>query len=353
MNKIKNKCILIPIAITILSLCFLGFLSFQTKSNYTKDYASFLSDIESSNITKVVLNTSKSLTVFAKDGSKYITDNPNTPTFKEDLLLKNIEVLYENTQTFGKTVSSSILVISVFSIILMTLQNGKSKSSSMTNLDVKDFSKDDNNNFSFDMVAGNDETKESLMDIVDFLKNPEKYSKYGARIPKGVILYGSPGTGKTLLAKAVAGEAKVPFYALSRSDFVQVYVGVGAARVRNLFKKAKSHGKAVIFIDEIDAIGKARAGGAATQGDISQTTEMAMITEYGMGKTLGLLQLSSLGPLSQSYGNPIVEECRELVNSLYNETLELLKSNKSTLDKLSQELLEKETLESNELYNFL
>ena len=580
MKKIKNKFIIIPIVTIIISLCSLFFYNFQSKSNISKDYANFLSDIESSNISKVIINGSKNLTVFMKDGTKYITDNPNNPTLKENLLLKNIEVLDENNQPLGKTISSSILIISVFSIILITLNKGKTSPSSMTNLDIKDFSKNNNSDFGFHMIAGNEEAKESLMDIVDFLKNPNKYIKYGARMPKGVILYGSPGTGKTLLAKALAGEAKVPFYALSGSDFVQVYVGVGAARIRNLFKKAKSQGKAVIFIDEIDAIGKSRFNGSASQsgnderdqtlnalltemsgfgeqegivviaatnrldtldpallrpgrfdrhievclpdikareriislylknkphekldihdiakktsyfsgaklenlineaailaaksnsdkitnehinsaysmilagnekkerdyllyedklltsyheaghalisllklpedniskitiipttkgaggytitipkdrsyqradylknkimvllggraaeelqfgkekistgaqGDISQTTEMAMamITEYGMGKTLGLLKLSNLGPLSQSYGNPIVEECRELVNSLYNETLETLKNNKSKLDKLAMELLEKETLENDEILSLI
>ena len=580
MKKIENKSILIPIVTTIISLCFLFFYNFQTKSNISKDYTNFLSDIELSNVSKVIINGNKNLTVFMKDGTKYITDNPNSSTLKENLLIKNIEVLDEHNQPLGKTISSSILIISLFSIIFITLNKGKTSSSSITSLDVKDFSKNNNKKFGFHSVAGNEEAKESLMDIVDFLKNPHKYSKYGARMPKGVILYGSPGTGKTLLAKAVAGEAKVPFYALSGSDFVQVYVGVGAARIRSLFKKAKSQGKAVIFIDEIDAIGKTRSSGAVSQsgnderdqtlnalltemsgfgeqegiiviaatnrldtldsallrpgrfdrhvevslpdvkarekiislylkekphgeldihsiakktsyfsgakletlineaaiiaaknnsdkitnehinsaysiilagnekkerdhilyedklltayheaghalisllklpedniskitiipttkgaggytitipkdrsyqradylknkimvllggraaeelqfgkekistgaqGDISQTTEMAMamITEYGMGETLGLLKLSNLGPLSQSYGNPIVEECRELVNSLYNETLETLKNNKSKLDKLSMELLEKETLENDEILSLI
>ena len=252
MNKIKNKFILIPIVTAVLSLCTLGFFSLQTKSNLSKEYTSFLSDISVDTVSKVVINKSTNLTVFLKDGTKYITDNPNTSTLKEDLLLKNIQVLDENTQPLTKTVSSSILVISIFAIVFMTLNKGRSGASSMTNLDVQDFSEDNNKNFGFHTVAGNEEAKESLMEVVDFLKNPDKYTKYGARMPKGVILYGAPGTGKTLLAKAVAGEAKVPFYALSGSDFVQVYVGVGAARIRSLFKKAKAKGKAVIFIDEID-----------------------------------------------------------------------------------------------------
>lgn len=576
MNKIKKNIIWIPIVTAIISTLVLGYISFGSKANHTKQYSSFLEDITSNNISKVIVTNNSNLTVFLKDGSKYSTNNPDSPTLKEELLKNNIEVLDQNSTSPTKTVASSILLISIISIVFVTINKRKLGTSSMTNLDVKDFS-EDQNALNFDYVAGNEEAKESLMDIVDFLKNPQKYKDYGARMPKGVILYGSPGTGKTLLAKAVAGEAKVPFYALSGSDFIQVYVGVGAARIRNLFKKAKAQGKAVIFIDEIDAIGKKRGGSSASsgnderdqtlnalltemsgfgeqegivviaatnrldtldsallrpgrfdrhievslpdisarekiislhlenkpynnldlkdiakktayfsgaklenlineaaiiaakensrlltqdhinkaysivlagyekkershyleedmlltsyheaghalvsliktpedkvskitiipttkgaggytltipkdssyqrldylknrimvllggraaeeiifgqdkistgaQGDLSQTTEMAMsmISEYGMGKTLGLLKLSSLGPLSNSYGNPVVEECRELVNSLYGETLELLKENKEILNKIAMNLIDEETLDEKEIYS--
>ncbi|GHV38834.1 ATP-dependent zinc metalloprotease FtsH [Clostridia bacterium] len=126
-------------------------------------------------------------------------------------------------------------------------------------------------------VAGAEEAKESVADVVDFIKSPEKYSAYGARTPRGVIFYGPPGTGKTLLAKAVAGEANVPFFSASGSDFVQMYVGVGAARVRELFAKARKHVSAVIFIDEIDALGKSR--GNQGGNDEREQTLNALLTE--------------------------------------------------------------------------
>ena len=119
----------------------------------------------------------------------------------------------------------------------------------------------------FDDVAANSEAKESLIGLVDYLRNPEKYSSFGARMPRGVILYGPPGTGKTLLARALAGEAGVPFFAMSGSDFVQMYVGVGASRVRELFANARKAGKCVIFIDEIDALGKRRSDAASEERD--------------------------------------------------------------------------------------
>ena len=131
----------------------------------------------------------------------------------------------------------------------------------------------------FDDIAGNLEAKESVKDIVDFIKNTEKYNHYGATMPKGILLYGPPGTGKTLLAKAIAGEANVPFYATNGSDFVQMYVGVGANRIRQLFKKAKKSKKAVIFIDEIDSIGKKRGSGQSGASDEKDQTLNALLTE--------------------------------------------------------------------------
>ena len=131
----------------------------------------------------------------------------------------------------------------------------------------------------FDDVAGNCEAKQSLLELVDFIQNPEKYGRFNARMPKGILLYGAPGTGKTLMAKALAGEAGVPFYAVSGSDFVQVYAGLGAGRIRSLFKKAKKSGKSVIFIDEIDAIGKKRAAGNIKGSDESDRTLNALLTE--------------------------------------------------------------------------
>ena len=119
----------------------------------------------------------------------------------------------------------------------------------------------------FESVAGADEAKEELVEIVDFLKNPEKYTELGAKIPKGALLIGPPGTGKTLIARAIAGESSVPFFPISASEFIQIYSGVGASRVRDLFKKAKEKAPAIIFIDEIDAVGRSRGGGLGEGND--------------------------------------------------------------------------------------
>ncbi|HAI81206.1 MAG TPA: peptidase M41, partial [Chryseobacterium sp.] len=145
---------------------------------------------------------------------------------------------------------------------------------------AKLFDEKDKIQVSFKDVAGLEGAKEEVQEVVDFLKNSDKYTKLGGKIPKGVLLVGPPGTGKTLLAKAVAGEAKVPFFSLSGSDFVEMFVGVGASRVRDLFAQAKAKSPAIIFIDEIDAIGRARGKGNFTGGnDERENTLNQLLTE--------------------------------------------------------------------------
>lgn len=301
MKKIKKNLIIVPIISAVLSLGFLLISNMQNISADTKSYNEFIADFNTGNITAIQMLPNSKMAVNLADGTKYITDNPDSTTLKEQLLLNNINVTEESASPLNKTIPSSILVISIFLIAFISINKGKLGSSSTSELTLEDFSQKKDKDFGFHTVAGNEEAKESLNDIVDFLKNPEKYSAYGAKMPRGVILYGNPGTGKTLLAKAVAGEAGVPFYALSGSDFVQVYVGVGASRVRSLFKKAKSHGKAVIFIDEIDAIGKTRAGGGSTTGggnDERDQTLNALLTEMsGFAEADGIVVIAATNRL--------------------------------------------------------
>ena len=142
-------------------------------------------------------------------------------------------------------------------------------------------------------VAGEDEAKESLVEIVDFLHNPQKYTKIGAKLPKGALLVGPPGTGKTLLAKAVAGEAQVPFYSLSGSDFVEMFVGVGASRVRDLFKQAQQSAPCIIFIDEIDAIGRSRDSRFGGNDEREQTLNQLLSEMDGFDSSKGLLVMAA------------------------------------------------------------
>src|SRR5690554_3542008 len=139
------------------------------------------------------------------------------------------------------------------------------------------FDKEKDGKVTFDDVAGIDEAENELVEIVDFLKNPEKYTKLGGTAPKGVLLVGAPGTGKTLLAKAVAGEAGVPFFSMNASEFVEMIVGVGASRVRDLFKRAREEGPAIVFIDELDAIGRARGAGGYSGANAEQEQALNQI----------------------------------------------------------------------------
>jgi len=298
MNKIKNKYILLPVITAIFSLVFLIFMSNTFKISKNKPYTDFLKDTSTKTISTVYVTTSPKIQVKLKDGSVYETDNPRTNNFKEGLLKDGINVSEQTLTNPAETASIAGFVISLIVLGVMAFKSTKIKSKSMfsaTNLDVAAV---EDIGFNFDNVAGNEEAKDSVQDVVDFLKNPEKYSAYGARMPKGVILYGDPGTGKTLLAKAVAGEANVPFYAVSGSDFVQIYVGVGAGRIRSLFKKARSHGRAVIFIDEIDAIGKKRDNGSGGGSDEKDQTLNALLTEMsGFNETEGIIIIAATNRL--------------------------------------------------------
>lgn len=153
---------------------------------------------------------------------------------------------------------------------------------------------DEKRKTTFEDVAGADEEKEELEEIVEFLKAPDKYNKLGARIPKGVLLVGPPGTGKTLLARAVAGEAGVPFFSISGSDFVEMFVGVGASRVRDLFEQAKKNSPCIIFIDEIDAVGRQRGAGLGGGHDEREQTLNQLLVEMdGFGANEGVILIAA------------------------------------------------------------
>ena len=187
----------------------------------------------------------------------------------------------------------------IFLIMMMTRQmaggggGGNAKMMNFGKSRARMSSPDDNKKVTFDKVAGLQEEKEDLVEVVDFLKSPQKYTKVGARIPKGVLLVGPPGTGKTLLAKAVAGEAKVPFFSLSGSAFVEMYVGVGASRVRDLFKQAQQMAPCIIFIDEIDAIGKSRDNQMGGNDEREQTLNQLLAEMDGFDSNKGLLLLAA------------------------------------------------------------
>lgn len=242
-------------------------------------YLQFVDLLNKGQISEVRVNNGATIQFEEKEtGKKYKTDNPRKEDFKELLLMNNVKVIeYTESVSIIQTIISSIFLFGIGSFIFYQVKKGDSRNGKMdlgsTMVEVKDLRVD------FKHIAGNIEAKEQVKDIIDFIKTPEKYNKLGAKMPKGIMLYGPPGTGKTLMAKAIAKEANVPFFSVSGSDFVQLYVGVGASRVRELFKEANKHEKAVIFIDEIDAIGKKRSQGAFQGNDEKDQTLNALLTE--------------------------------------------------------------------------
>ncbi len=242
-----------------------------------------------------LIKNSKSKSVVYTDDTKSIKEIAE----KYDILY-NVAAVKDDNLLWGTFVPIvALLVIGIVTIIIMNRNfsmasnGGNSKMANFGRSKARKISSDDNK-INFASVAGCDEEKEELVEIVDFLKNPLKYNKLGARIPKGILLVGPPGTGKTLLAKAVAGEANVPFFSISGSDFVEMFVGVGASRVRDLFNEAKQNAPCIVFIDEIDAVARKRGAGLGGSHDEREQTLNQMLVEMdGFAQNSGIIVLAA------------------------------------------------------------
>lgn len=261
-------------------------------------YPSFLSAVDQNQVEEVTIyEDGKSFEAKLSNvpDSRYIVPNPQTENFTEFLLLHNINIKYSNKDT-AATAVKVILLLTVAGGIFWYIRTGQNVNSLIKDSNKK--KKTTAASVTLEQVAGNAEAKTMVEDIISFIKDPDKYQNVGARMPKGLLLYGPPGTGKTLMAKAIAGEANVPFFAMSGSDFVQMYVGVGASRIRNLFQKAKKSEKAVIFIDEIDAIGKKRARNTSASNDERDQTLNALLTEMsGFNDNQGIIVIGATNRL--------------------------------------------------------
>lgn len=273
----KNRIIILFILAIFLIASLLVFFSERKKVDEIS-YTIFVDYLERGMIKEVQLNDSAKLRFTLTDGREAITDNPRIENLKEKLLLYHVDVMEKDEAFIERGFVVLILIGIGIAFYISKNKMPKEAEKEMVNLSkMEDVEYD--LNLSFDDVAGNEEAIASLEEMVDFIKNPEKYKEFGARLPRGVLLYGPPGTGKTLLAKALAGEAKVPIFPVSGSDFVQVYAGLGAGRIRDLFKKAKNVGKSVIFIDEIDSLGKKRKGNQLSGSDEGDRTLNALLAE--------------------------------------------------------------------------
>lgn len=251
------------------------------------DYSTFRNKIDSGQIEKITMVTEQNvytITGTLKNGDKFTLEVPPDPDLAKELSDKGIPVKTEGpakapwwTGLFG-TLLPILLFIGLLFFMMQQTQGGGSRVMQFGKSRARMHS-DDKNKVTFADVAGADEVKEELEEIVEFLKNPKKFTEIGAKIPKGVLLYGPPGTGKTLVARAVAGEADVPFFSISGSDFVEMFVGVGASRVRDLFEQAKKNAPCIVFIDEIDAVGRQRGAGLGGGHDEREQTLNQLLVE--------------------------------------------------------------------------
>ncbi len=308
--EMKKFSTTIPFVILfmLLSLFVITLMTKKEKTNvltYSQFIRISMPDEGTSPVKKVVLtNDSDNATVIFLDNSEKIVRIPNSDgkALKDlaDSLTKRaveVEVRAPNGGSFWLSFLTSIIVPALFLIMLIFMirsaQSGGSQAMSFGKSRAK-LQQDSKVKITFADVAGIDESKQELQEVVDFLKSSEKYLAIGARIPKGVLLVGAPGTGKTLLAKAVAGEAGVPFFSISGSDFVEMFVGVGASRVRDLFEQAKKNAPCIVFVDEIDAVGRQRGAGLGGGHDEREQTLNQLLVEMdGFEATTGIIVLAA------------------------------------------------------------
>ena len=307
------KSVLIYICLFVVFLAFVVFqrgginTSMQTEV-YT--YSSLMSQLKSGDIDSITLQKdadiidSGTATVVRNDGRTYTVDIISVSQFVDRIsnMVENgdVELITEDTPNTGNWISviSTIIVVVIGLLLLFFVMQqmqggggGKVMNFGKSNAKLNN---DPNNKKTFADVAGLDEEKEEVQEIVQFLKNPKKFTDIGARIPKGVLMVGPPGTGKTLLAKAIAGEAGVPFFSISGSDFVEMFVGVGASRVRDLFDQAKKNSPCLVFIDEIDAVGRRRGAGLGGGHDEREQTLNQLLVEMdGFGVNEGVIVIAA------------------------------------------------------------
>jgi cell division protease FtsH len=262
-------------------------------------FSKFLSEVDEGRVIKVEIQ-GNNISGLLSDGSSFTTYSPNYPNLVEKLSNKGVSIIASPIEAkmpslLGVLLSwfPMLLLIGVWVFFMRQMQGGKggamgfgkSKAKLLTEAQGK---------ITFNDVAGVEEAKEEVEEIVEFLKDPKKFSRLGGKIPKGALLIGPPGTGKTLLAKAIAGEANVPFFSISGSDFVEMFVGVGASRVRDMFEQGKKHSPCIIFIDEIDAVGRSRGAGLGGGNDEREQTLNQLLVEMdGFDTNEGIILIAA------------------------------------------------------------
>jgi cell division protease FtsH len=285
----KNVLLWVVIAVVLFTV----FESFNPRGSHASDlaYSSFVQNVESGNVSSATISADQPAKISGKlkDGSAFSTVAPmlgfSTNAVVKQMQDKGVEVRQDPSEGFsliGLLVSwlPVLLIVGVFIWFMRQMQSGGGGRGAMSfGRSRAKLQGEDQIKVNFTDVAGCDEAKEEVGELVEFLRDPGRFQKLGGKIPRGVLMVGPPGTGKTLLAKAIAGEAKVPFFSISGSDFVEMFVGVGASRVRDMFEQAKKHAPCIIFIDEIDAVGRHRGAGLGGGHDEREQTLNALLVE--------------------------------------------------------------------------
>ncbi len=296
-NLFKNIAIWLIIALVLMTV-FNQFSAKQVASNQM-EYSQFIDEVKQGHVAKVTIE-GHILKGVKSDGKRFTTYAPSDPWMVSDLLKNgvSVEAKPDEEPSFLMNIFVSwfpmLLLIGVWVFFMRQMQGGGKGGAFSFGKSKARMLDETTNQVTFADVAGCDEAKEEVGELVEFLRDPSKFQKLGGRIPRGVLMVGSPGTGKTLLARAIAGEAKVPFFSISGSDFVEMFVGVGAARVRDMFEQAKKNAPCIIFIDEIDAVGRQRGAGLGGGNDEREQTLNQLLVEMdGFEANAGVIVIAA------------------------------------------------------------
>ena len=297
MGRFAKNVLLYVLVIAALATAVDSFMG-QSSTKSELSYTGFIQQVQQKKIDKITITNNHDIVGTMKNGTEFKTYAPTDESLIPTLNNNGVEITAKpaDSPSWWMTLLTSIvpmvILIAVWFFIMQQSQGGGGKMMNFGKSRAKMM--DDAVKVNFQDVAGQEEAKEELEEIVEFLKNPDKFTKMGAKIPKGVLLAGPPGTGKTLLAKAVAGEAGVPFFTISGSDFVEMFVGVGASRVRDLFQQAKKNAPCIIFIDEIDAVGRQRGAGLGGGHDEREQTLNQLLVEMdGFDASEGIITIAA------------------------------------------------------------
>ena len=298
--NVKN--LIMWVIIVLLSVGLFNMFQDPNKINSQKDtmpFSNFLNEVDAGRVVEVQIQGNNISGILA-DGKNFKTYSPNYPELVEKLSSKGVSILAAPQEDkmpslLGILLSwfPMLLLIGVWIFFMRQMQGGKGGAMGFGRSKAK-LLNEAQGKVTFNDVAGVEEAKEEVEEIVEFLKDPKKFSRLGGKIPKGALLIGPPGTGKTLLAKAIAGEANVPFFSISGSDFVEMFVGVGASRVRDMFEQGKKHSPCIIFIDEIDAVGRSRGAGLGGGNDEREQTLNQLLVEMdGFDTNEGIILIAA------------------------------------------------------------